>query len=243
MAFVLDDRVKETSTSTGTGTLSLAGAESGFQGFVAGIGDTNSTFICIQHTSADEWEVCETVVADGAPDTVTRGTLIASSTGSRVNFSAGTKNVFCTLPGKKVGLKEWTQIATATPSGTGAVTFSSIPSTYTDLKIKFEGLSLASSVPFALYISNDNGSTWSATPLSLGDYPSSAVINGALYVASYNDDVGITFGGLSEDVTTNLDFDNPDRDSAWKATGGIDAIKIQTTSGNFDAGTITLYGR
>jgi hypothetical protein len=39
MAFVLNDRVKETSTTTGTGTFSLAGAEIGFESFVSGVGD------------------------------------------------------------------------------------------------------------------------------------------------------------------------------------------------------------
>ena len=49
MAFVLNDRVKETSTSTGTGTINLAGAETGFETFVAGVGSTNNTFYCISH--------------------------------------------------------------------------------------------------------------------------------------------------------------------------------------------------
>ena len=50
MAFVLNDRVKQTSTSTGTGTINLsATAETGFETFVAGIGTTNSTFYCISH--------------------------------------------------------------------------------------------------------------------------------------------------------------------------------------------------
>ena len=38
---ILADRVFETSTTTGTGTLSLAGAQTGFQTFVAGIGNSN----------------------------------------------------------------------------------------------------------------------------------------------------------------------------------------------------------
>ena len=36
MAFVINDRVKETSTTTGTGTLDLGGAQQGFETFVAG---------------------------------------------------------------------------------------------------------------------------------------------------------------------------------------------------------------
>ena len=47
MAFVLNDRVKETTTSTGTGTINLAGAADTFETFVAGIGTTNKCFYCI----------------------------------------------------------------------------------------------------------------------------------------------------------------------------------------------------
>ena len=48
MAFVLNDRVKETTTTTGTGTISLAGAETGFETFVSGVGTTNKTFYAIR---------------------------------------------------------------------------------------------------------------------------------------------------------------------------------------------------
>ena len=57
MAFAVNDRVKETSTTTGTGTLSLAGALTGFQTFVTGIGNSNTTYYVIVHESADEFEV------------------------------------------------------------------------------------------------------------------------------------------------------------------------------------------
>ena len=42
--FKISDRVKETSSSTGTGSVSLGGADSGFQTFLAGIGDGNTTY-------------------------------------------------------------------------------------------------------------------------------------------------------------------------------------------------------
>ena len=101
MALVLNDRVKETTTSTGTGTINLAGAETGFKTFVAGIGNTNTTYYAIVHQSADEFEVGIGTVTDASPDTLSRTTIISSSTGSAVNFSAGTKDVFCTLPASK----------------------------------------------------------------------------------------------------------------------------------------------
>ena len=57
MALVLKDRVKETTTSTGTGTINLAGAASGFQTFVAGVGSTNTTYYAIEDANGTAWEV------------------------------------------------------------------------------------------------------------------------------------------------------------------------------------------
>jgi len=102
MALVLNDRVKETSTSTGTGTVNLAGAEVGFETFVAGIGNTNTTYYAIVHQTAAEFEVGLGTVSDSTPDTLSRTTILSSSNSdSAVDFSAGTKDVFCTLPASK----------------------------------------------------------------------------------------------------------------------------------------------
>jgi len=101
MALVVNDRVKETSTTTGTGTLNLAGAVSGFETFVAGIGNSNTTYYAIANENG-EFEVGLGTVTDATPDTLARTTVISSSNSdSAVNFSAGTKNVFCTLPASK----------------------------------------------------------------------------------------------------------------------------------------------
>jgi len=102
MALVINDRVKETSTTTGTGTINLAGAETGYESFVSGVGTGNTTYYAIELNSANEWEVGIGTVTDATPDTLSRDTIISSSNSdAAVNFSAGTKNVFCTLPAKK----------------------------------------------------------------------------------------------------------------------------------------------
>jgi hypothetical protein len=102
MALVINDRVKETSTTTGTGTIDLAGAETGYESFVSGVGTGNTTYYAIEFNSGNEWEVGIGTVTDATPDTLSRDTIISSSNGDAlVNFSAGTKNVFCTLPAKK----------------------------------------------------------------------------------------------------------------------------------------------
>ena len=102
MAFVLNDRVKETSTTTGTGTFSLAGAETGFESFVSGVGDGNKTYYAISNDGTNEFEVGIGTVTDATPDTLSRDTIISSSNSdAAVNFSAGTKTVFCTLPASR----------------------------------------------------------------------------------------------------------------------------------------------
>jgi len=102
MAFQVADRVKETSTTTGTGTLNLAGAEPGYQTFVAGVGTGNVTYYAIVNRATSEFEVGVGTVTDASPDTLSRDTVISSSNGgSAVNFSAGTKDVICTLPSEK----------------------------------------------------------------------------------------------------------------------------------------------
>ena len=100
MALVLKDRVQETTTTTGTGTLTLGGAVTGYQSFSA-IGNANTTYYTIYASGGSEWEVgIGTYTASGT--TLSRTTVLASSnSGSLVNFSAGTKNVWCDYPADK----------------------------------------------------------------------------------------------------------------------------------------------
>ena len=103
MALVLNDRVKETSTTTGQGTLDLAGAATGFESFVTGIGDNNTTYYAIVHESDGTWEIGIGTVDDQSTDTLARTTVIDTSAGNttKIDFAAGSKTVFCTLPSSK----------------------------------------------------------------------------------------------------------------------------------------------
>ena len=102
MALVINDRVKETTTTTGTGTVSLGGATTGFETFAAGIGNSNTTYYVIAHQTANEWEVGLGTL-DGDSSDLARTTVISSSNSdSAVDFAAGTKDVFCTVPASKL---------------------------------------------------------------------------------------------------------------------------------------------
>jgi hypothetical protein len=98
MALVVNDRVKETSTTTGTGTFTLDGAVSGFETFSSAIGNTNTTYYAIVNSNG-EFEVGLGTVGAG---TLSRDTIISSSNSDAAeDFTAGTKNVFVTLPASK----------------------------------------------------------------------------------------------------------------------------------------------
>jgi len=102
MALVINDRVKETTTTTGTGAVSLAGAVTGFETFAAGIGNSNTVYYCIAHQDQAEFEVGLGTL-DGDSSDLARTTIISSSNSdSAVDFSSGTKDVFCTIPASKL---------------------------------------------------------------------------------------------------------------------------------------------
>jgi len=101
MALAINNRVRETTATTGVGAVTLAGAVDGFQTFAAGIGNSNTTYYAISLNTANEWEVgLGTLNSDSS--TLTRTTVLESSNGdAAVDFAAGSKEVFCTLPSEK----------------------------------------------------------------------------------------------------------------------------------------------
>ena len=95
------DRVKDTTTTTGTGALTLAdSAPTGFQTFNAAFGTGVNFYYAISSSGGAEWEVGIGVLTTST--SMTRSTITASSNaGAAVNFSAGTKDVYCTIAAKQ----------------------------------------------------------------------------------------------------------------------------------------------
>jgi hypothetical protein len=100
MAFVLADRVRESSTTTGTGAIALGGAVNGsYNPFsaVMSIGDTCWYAIVLPGSA---WETG--IGTYSGVNTLTRTTVLASSNGgAAVSFGAGTKDVFITTPASR----------------------------------------------------------------------------------------------------------------------------------------------
>ena len=102
MALVINNRVRELTSTTGTGAVTLGGAVGGFQTFAAGIGNSNTTYYAISINSESEWEVgLGTLNADSSTLARTNPPLESSNGDALVDFSAGSKEVFCTLPAEK----------------------------------------------------------------------------------------------------------------------------------------------
>jgi hypothetical protein len=105
MAFVIADRVRETTLTTGTGSIALAGAVSKYKAFSSVLSTGDTTYYAIVEQSGSGWEVG--IGTFTAPSTLARTTVLSSSnSGSLVSFVSGTKDVFITLPAIKTNVED-----------------------------------------------------------------------------------------------------------------------------------------
>ena len=120
MALVINDRVKETSTTQGTGNITLAGAVQGFITFNSGIGTSNTTYYTIFEQGTVNFEVGLGTLSGST--TLQRDTVLSNSAGntSKISFgSSTTKDVFCTMPASKSVFLD----ASGTPVGAASAGF------------------------------------------------------------------------------------------------------------------------
>ena len=243
MAHIIADRVVETTTTTGTGALTLAGAIAGYQAFssVCSVGDTAECYI--ERVDAfgvptGEWET--SVSTYSAANTLTRTTVVASSNGgAAVNFSAGTKRVAISLLARSF---QWTEIASATPSGVNKVDFTGIPQTFTDLMVVINGAQHSHTANNILNIGVSDGSTFSAVSTAFNGFSKSSVLYGKSVIKDYRRDIGgiiCQHGVMGSSPAAAGATIGP----AYRCAGGVKGLRLTVTSANFTAGTINLYGR
>ena len=105
MAFVIADRVRETTTTTGTGTINLLGAVTNFETFAANLSNSDTTYYAIVDNTNNDFEVCVgTFTASGT--TLARSVIASSNSNNLVNFGVGTKDVFITVPASKIVVED-----------------------------------------------------------------------------------------------------------------------------------------
>ena len=107
MAFVIADRVRETTVTTGTGTIDLGGAVTNFETFTANLSNGDTTYYAIVDNTNNAFEVGLGTFATGSPNTLARTSIIASSnSNSAVTLGSGTKDVFITIPASKLVVED-----------------------------------------------------------------------------------------------------------------------------------------
>jgi hypothetical protein len=229
MALVINDRVKETTTTTGTGTISLAGAVTGFETFAAGIGNSNTVYYCIAHQDQAEFEVGLGTL-DGDSSDLARTTVISSSNSdSAVDFSAGTKDVFCTIPASKLIFED----------ANNDVTIGRNLTVTGDLTISGDDLTLTTNTSGAALISD--GSNFNPVVIS-GDV--SIATNGAASLAAAQTNITsilATDVKIGEDDQTKIDFETADEIHFYAANAEqvfvSDGVFGPQTDSDVDLGT------
>ena len=230
MALVVKDRVKETTTTTGTGAITLAGAVAGFQSFSGVLSDSDTTYYAIVHRDTAEFEVG---LGTYSSSTLTRTTVLESSnSGSAVNFTSGTKDIFITYPAEKsvyLDASDVLSVGNISTSGylRGPSTFTIDPAAHGD---DTGTLVVAGNLQV-----DGTTTTINSTTVTLDD-KNLVLASGAANAAAANG-AGITVDGATATFTYNATTDrwvmNKDLDTnvVGNVTGQVSDISNHSTTG------------
>jgi hypothetical protein len=262
---LLLNRAMMTTATTGTGTVTLGSAVAPNQSFSAAGALDQQTYSYLILDSGNVWEI-GTGVYTASGTTFTR-VLDMSSTGSLLNLS-GSATIEITL--RTLDVKQL--ISRQTPTGTGTVTFSSIPQTFQDLEIVFYGAGTASAanVDIDIRFNGDSGSNYDyqflqGTAVSAQAAGSVAVssirstsINAASGASSSADQATIRIPAyvnstLQKSLVTSSGLKNGTSSTSnlfifavagwWRSTAAITSVSLILSSGNYASGSVvSLYG-
>jgi len=147
-----------------------------------------------------------------------------------------------------------------TPTGTGTVTFSSIPSTYKHLQIRGQIIS-ADTDAYAIRLNSDTGTnyvrhrligtgsgvsasgTTAANQIVISNgtdtFPSPFILDIHDYVSTTSNKTIRAFQGIDQNTAGNVGLYS----GLWLNTNAITSITVRLNSGNYSSGTtMSLYG-
>lgn len=247
MAFVIADRVRETTTTTGTGNLTLAGAVSKFRTFASVLSSSDTTYYSIVEQTGTAWEVG--IGTFTSPSTLARTTILSSSNGgSIVTFTSGTKDVFISLPASKTNTNDQPNVI-AVNSTSDALRITQIG---TGNALVIEDSANPDSSPFVIDASGNVGIGTNAPAQKLdvsGNVnisgaliPSSSflrnrIINGNMYVAQRATSATVTAGtGVP---TASTGYPAADRFFAYSTGANVTAAQVSGSGSNRNLFRIT----
>jgi hypothetical protein len=153
MALILNNRIKETASAPGTSAVNLGGAAAGgFRTFASKMANGDTTYYEI-NDGQGAWEIGIGTWNTG--NSLSRTTLLDSSTGSAINFTNAV-TVWCDYPAQKIAIYDAAgnlnvPNQTSGYSGPAAVNGAFV------------------SAAFAAYVPSINNANWSGTVLSLAN--------------------------------------------------------------------------
>lgn len=101
------DRVQDSTTTTGTSDLTLSGTPpTGMQAFSTEFPLNSPFYYTISSSGSSEWEVGIGYLS-GSTTLVRQRVLSSSNSNALVSLSAGTKDVFCSIPAKVANATEF----------------------------------------------------------------------------------------------------------------------------------------
>lgn len=233
------DRRRETTVTTGTGTIDLAGATVGYSIILGGRITTGSeVYYTIAHRTLSEWEDGIGTITDATPDTLSRTRVIESSNaGSLVNFSAGTKDVFITVPAEAI-FRMWPDLPPTTP-GTVDDEFdsTSLKGQWTETTVGSTTRDIDTTWPSNYYWTGDGSADQSRTL----ECTLSSTAGNALGITVYARNVGIHHGSSNVTMGIYLDKDGAYTDyNAIIVTGRVFRHQQSIASAPTDYGSYTM---
>lgn len=185
MVLRIFDRVKQVTSSTGTGNITLGGTPNGFQSFSDVFTSGDTTYICIENGA--NWEVSRATYGVAGSGTLSRDTILDSSTGAAINLS-GRSTVFCTVPAAKYAYLDSSNEVNLSLGGLSDAT---ITSPATGNILSYNGSQWVNSVP-------DPGYSDEQAQDAIGGILGS----GTDIVLSYNDSTPAITGSLTNTAVT-----------------------------------------